>query len=741
MIRHFGLAVWLTVLGFSTPATVVAAPLSLAQSPPGTAREPAPNIIVSVDDSGSMGAAGMTTLRAALTATFGVTANLADDRIRLGWQAMNTCPQLGATSAACGGFNGVRSFGGTHRANFDAWARGLTQGGGTPSHLMLDNAGQYLSATIGTNINSPWAASPGTALNPVLSCRKNYHIFMTDGGWNSGTSNTGQHVDTSATNNGPRIVRGGGNADGTSKTMGDGTTAYSTGDAQTRLYQDNWGGATTDSGGNATTLSTLSDLAFHYWSTDLQPTLTNNVRPVMDVTATAVVTPTTGAGASVSLQPFWNPRNNPATWQNMVNYTIGFNTAATWTGSPTWGGSTFAGDLPNLITGAANWPTPLCGAANAGTGNRPCDAGVGYASAGAAPVVDARRIELWHAALNSRGRFVPAPDAAALVTAFQSILDDILNQTANPLVSIASSSTRLRADGFVYIAGFNSERWSGQLGAYTITAGTNAVAPTPTWTATASMDAAGFSFSNRLVLTSVDGTSGTSFEWANLPGTIRTQLRGGDTAAVGRDRVDFVRGDRSLEGTTMRQRSSRLGDIVNSNIWQTAKPLRMSFEHAGHLAFRNLLSERPSILYVGANDGMLHAFRASDGQELMAYVPLGVYDKLRSYTLPSYAHEYFVDGHPFTGDADVSGSGTGNGATPDWKTMLVSGLGAGGRGYFVLDVTVPTGTLPPATSPTATLTSTFTPTGVIVDRTFPASGDRIFCRIRGCGPRLCAPCG
>jgi type IV pilus assembly protein PilY1 len=723
MIRHFGLAVWLTVLGFSTPATAVAAPLSLAQSPPGTAREPAPNIIVSVDDSGSMGVTGMATLKAALTQTFNE-ANVTDGRVRLGWNSMNTCRTIstdGSTPANCGSFNGIHSLGGAHRSNFLNWVTNdlpATPPGSnlTPSHQMMQRAGEYFRTT---GQYSPFRTNPGSTTDATeLSCRKAFNIFMTDGAWN--TFQQSPYLD------GNGISVGGGNADGIAKTFPDGVV-YNPASPQTRMYQDAWG----NNG-----LSTLSDVAFHYWSTDLQPALTNNV-----FARNAVATPETIGGTT--LDPYWNPKNNPANWQSMSTYTIGFTPSATnWTGNPTfsatagmYGGSGYEA----LVSGAQTWVSPLC-SANGGNpdtvgGNVACDLATGKYGARN----NYRSSELWHMALNSRGRFVPAPNAGALVSAFQTILDDILIQTENPLVSIASSSTRLRADGFVYIAGFNSERWSGQLGAYTIAAGTNAVAPTPIWTATASMDAAGFSVPNRVVVSSVNGTTGTSFVWANLSAGQQSQLQGSDNATVGQQRVSYLRGDRALEGSVMRQRSSRLGDIVNSNIWRTAKPLRMSFEHAGHLAFRNLLSERPSVLYVGANDGMLHAFRASDGQELMAYVPLGVYDKLRSYTLPTYAHKYFVDGHSFTGDADVSGSGTGNSATPDWKTVLVSGLGAGGRGYFLLDVTVPTGTLPPATTPTATLTSTFTTTGVIVDRTFPASGTASFAGFEDVGHIFALP--
>lgn len=674
--------------------SVQAAQFTLSQSPPGAGREPSPNIIVSVDDSGSMGSTGIATLKDALKQTFAVT-NVGDDRVRLAWQSMNRCRGIPSNSTACANLNGMRSLAGTHRTNFMTWVDTLTPNNGTPSHLMIDEAGKYLSRT-DLGINSPWAAVPGTQEAPLLSCRKSFHIFMTDGGWNSAEpSNTNNHVDTS----GPdyqRIARGG-NADNTNLTLPDGTS-YSTTSDQTRLYRDNWG----KSG-----LSTLSDLAFYYWSRDLQPGLTNNVRKSPKDQAATENFGTTAAPAT--LEAYWNPRNNPATWQHMVNYTIGFNNAANWTGAPDWEGDTFSGLAP-LIRGTASWPSPFCGTGS----NNACDGSTGYSAR-----ENERKVEAWHAALNSRGRFVPAPNAAALVGAFQGILDDILTQTANPLVSIASSSSRLRTDGFAYIAGFNSERWSGGLGAYSITAGTNVVSTTPTWSAATLMDAAAFSVTNRLVLTTKSDTgAGIAFQFANLSDAQKALIQGGDSTTVGTNRVSYLRGNRTLEvqnGGTMRRRDSRLGDIVNANIWHVGQPLRMSFEHAGHSDFRTAYAARTATLYVGANDGMLHAFNATTGQELMAYVPLGVYGKLRGYTLTNYGHSYFVDGHPFTGDVDISGSGTGNGATPAWKTMLVGALGGGGKGYFILDVTNPVafGSTP----------STFTTTGVILDKTDGADSD------------------
>lgn len=300
-----------------------AAPLNLAQTPVILGGDPAPNVIVSVDNSGSMGDAGIASLKAALSQTFSQ-ANIPDNRIRLAWQAMHGCRGFDS-SGNCN--NAMARLSSTHRANFMAWVNALQPGGGTPSHLMMDLAGSYLSRT-DLGAESPWAFNPGVTEQPLLSCRKSFHIFMTDGGWNSQATLTVNHLDTSGDGR-TRIVRGG-NADNTQTTLPDGTV-YNPTSAQTRLYRDSWG---------TNNLSTLSDLAFYYWSRDLQPqaAMPNNVRP-----SPAQQWPRQNFGTQstpAELDAYWNPRNNPATWQHMVNYTIGFNSAASWTGSPITTGRT-----------------------------------------------------------------------------------------------------------------------------------------------------------------------------------------------------------------------------------------------------------------------------------------------------------------------------------------------------------------------------------------------------------------
>ncbi len=135
-----------------------------------------------------------------------------------------------------------------------------------------------------------------------------------------------------------------------------------------------------------------------------------------------------------------------------------------------------------------------------------------------------------------------------------------------------------------------------------------------------------------------------------------------------------------------------LGDIYHSVPVVVTAP-RFSVTLSGYSQYKTLYAGRETVIYVGANDGMVHAFKASDGQELWAYIPKCVLSKL---------HE-FSDGHRFTVDlpmkaADIyseGGSGTPWPAvTPGqeqmgWHTVLVSGLRQGGYSYFAIDVTDP----------------------------------------------------
>lgn len=283
---------------------------------------------------------------------------------------------------------------------------------------------------------------------------------------------------------------------------------------------------------------------------------------------------------------------------------------------------------------------------------------------------------------------------AALDRAFISILS---NASAS---SVATNSTSLNTGSKIYQARFNSNDWSGQLIAFPVLSN-GTVSTTPDWDAGQVINTQ--AANSRVILTFNDTLTvrdGVAFRWPANPASptsseISTNLVNAlNTAPTtfindgrGQQRLDYVRGDASQEGATaisFRQRpTSKLGDIVNSNPNFVGAP-NAGIPDPAYEAFRLAKSGREPMVYVGANDGMLHAFNAGTGanagKETLAYVPSKAHPHLSKLTSRTYLHRYFVDGSPEVQDAFVSSQ---------WRTVLVGGMGAGGQGVFALDVTDP----------------------------------------------------
>lgn len=193
------------------------------------------------------------------------------------------------------------------------------------------------------------------------------------------------------------------------------------------------------------------------------------------------------------------------------------------------------------------------------------------------------------------------------------------------------------------------------------------------WDAARELDAGGDAdlARQRFVLTTGPTGAAMPFQWSAMTLAERDALT---VQSLDGAKIDFLRGDRRQEvgnGGTLRSRKSRMGDIVNSNLWfVAARPQPASGP-----------SPRPAMVYAGANDGMLHGFAVEDGAEMIAYVPRGVQARLSLLTRPAYTHQFYVDGTVFAGDAAIAAAAA--------RTLLVASLGNGGKGFFVLDVTDP----------------------------------------------------
>lgn len=464
------------------------------------------------------------------------------------------------------------------------------------------------------------------------ACRASYHILMTDGMWNQRTTDNNAKYDN----------------------------------ALDYPYKDD----RTD---------TLADWAYHYWRTDLRPALANEIKPFI---------PYKNAGDTS--REFNDPRNNPATWQHMVNFTVGLGLSNSLTNStaPTWTGSTFGNlaELQDPNFNSKRWPA---------VGN------------------DSRNnvYDLWHAAINSRGEFFSADTPETLVAAFDNILSRIADRATAAAAPAINSGLQDDGSGdptsFSYQTSYaSSESWSGDLKAFRTIRQWDPAAErfvqttAQQWSAKQLLDAKAAATRNIRI---ADGASGLKdFTWANAgvettQGTLAYWLRqnpdNGDTldtgTATAQNRLAFLRGNRALEGTTFRSRTTVLGDFVHSKP-VTVRGARYLVNFANRLENNVLYTRfyeeqraRPAHVYVGSNDGMLHSFNAQTGEETFAFIPTAVFPKLHKLTGKNYEgafHQFYVDGTPTVADVFIKGN---------WRTVLVGTLRAGGKGLFALDITDP----------------------------------------------------
>lgn len=287
------------------------------------------------------------------------------------------------------------------------------------------------------------------------------------------------------------------------------------------------------------------------------------------------------------------------------------------------------------------------------------------------------------------GQAYIAGDEQGLRDIMDTVLRQIIVEASASASSVAANSTRLDVDGLIYQARFNSANWSGDLLAYRLRED-GSIRSEPAWSAADLLDAPGFSVATRRVFTSNDSNQRIDFRYNQL-GQVSGAVAAMNFDGRGADRVNYLRGDRSQElqnGGPFRARESRLGDIVNSD---PAYMGRETFGYQGlpgtegssypqYVRSKRNNPDRPPVLFVGANDGMLHAFHADTGEELFAYVPRMLINQMAQLSSPDYTHRYYVDGAPTVSDVYINGQ---------WRTILVGTLGAGGRGIFALDVTNP----------------------------------------------------
>ena len=333
---------------------------------------------------------------------------------------------------------------------------------------------------------------------------------------------------------------------------------------------------------------------------------------------------------------------------------------------------------------------------------------------------------LQDAATAGGGGYYAASDTSSLTTALSNAFAAIQAQVGS-IASVAFNSSQLDTGSAIFQAIYDTGDWTGTLSALPLdNVGTVGSA---SWEAGNVLDSA--TPANRDIFT-YDNTAnsgageGIPFVWASLNTDQKDDLRqsvdedGDGISFVGsgsnddddaESLLDFIRGDRTKEGlgaTDYRTRGSRLGDIVNSTPIFVGKPEMSWPEFSENSLFGASGTEystykdsasvqgRTPVVYVGANDGMLHGFNASltgsgAGEEVFAYIPGALFSSTTGEGLhyladQSYSHKFYTDLTPVVSDVYIKRA---TGGSRAWRTLLLGGLRGGGKGLFALDVSDP----------------------------------------------------
>lgn len=635
-----------------------------------------------------------------------------DNRYRVGFAALNRDSSYNSyVLDMLGVFGNIADFDPAQKVTFFSHLYSSPPNGGTPLRRTLAKVGRYYGNRISGQVD------------PIQSaCQRNYALLTTDGYWNDdsdpvqldGTTAIGNQDGDIGTTPRPRYdgsqnsvvtyqrknyeFRDTSGCSGQRKRYREiletrtetNTPSGSTpGEWVFKEYTGDTIGCTSTvpqpgketqvamSGGPAS--NTLADVAAYYYNTDLRSNLPNSV-------------------------PATDKDPNPA--QHMTTYTLGLGVNGRLNSEGYTRGA--SADYNALVSGTLNWPVP-------------------DASSNSDP---GKTDDLWHAAVNGRGQFFSAGNPASLEQSLTDALKDIQGRDG---AGAAAASTSLRpvfGVDQVFIASYRTVSWNGELEARTIQVNNNVVSVSvenSAWRASPLLNAR--THTDRTIYyrrkaTATDGTISHSlgaFDWATLgTDTDATALRAhfnnycsktprptqcadlsssDQTAASGENLVNFLRGERSRETTLYRKRESLLGDIVDASPVYVGKP-PFGYSGAGYATFASDNAQRCPVVYVAANDGMLHAFSAKSsnsasscvaaGREMWAYVPRAVMPKLYQLSDKDYAnrHQFTVNATPVVGDVSrtVTSGGT---STTTWKTILVGGLGAGGSAYYALDISNP----------------------------------------------------
>jgi Tfp pilus tip-associated adhesin PilY1 len=331
--------------------------------------------------------------------------------------------------------------------------------------------------------------------------------------------------------------------------------------------------------------------------------------------------------------------------------------------------------------------------------------------------------DLWHAAVNGRGRFFSANSPESLISSLKEMFEDISSRGASG-ASVSVNGDELSTGLELYQSSYTSGDWVGNVTAYPINPVTGEIYRTSEqilWESQDELQNQDWNTGRKII--TYNGTNGIPFRYSELSSFQQKAL------ANDSNLVEYLRGK---EVNGFRSRNKKLGDIVHSAplLISAQSPVTDGIDNDGDGSIDET-NEKGGTIFVGSNDGMLHAFNAQTGKERFAYIPLHTFDYLHDLSDTVYSHRFYVDATPTfkrltffagnqtadgmdnDGDGCVDGTDCPAGVNESddgdnenysdytdndgdsvqdepWEkktvTLLVGGLKKGGRGIYALDV-------------------------------------------------------
>ncbi|MCP4293404.1 MAG: PQQ-binding-like beta-propeller repeat protein [bacterium] len=270
---------------------------------------------------------------------------------------------------------------------------------------------------------------------------------------------------------------------------------------------------------------------------------------------------------------------------------------------------------------------------------------------------------------NGDGLYLLATDAAELWDSLEMIMLDIISRMSTG-AAVAVVSTERGDEDYLFRGKFMPGEWTGFLEAFEMPYETGDI---PTWEAGSLL--AHRSAADRVIFTAVDGTihNFTTTQAGDL-----WEAMDADDSTEAADLITWTRGS-WVAGLRERPDDWKLGDIIHSTPVVVGDPTHFTMD-VDYQQFMDAWSNRQKMVYVGSNDGMLHAFDAATGQEKWAFLPESSLPILETIADPNYCHNFTCDLTPKVRDIKINNA---------WRTILISGDFDGGKSYFALDVTDP----------------------------------------------------